>query len=112
METDSRIAKLPIMVRSEFAKMDVLSQAEFLGEYQRRRKGLALAYFASFLSLHYAYVGRFGLTLLCWLVGLLTMGIALVIWWIIDLFRMPSIIANKNADIAIDVLRDQKIIRG
>lgn len=103
---------LPSMVRTELARMPGGAQSQFAEEYRRKRKSVALAYVLSLLYLHYAYVGRIGMTLLMWLVAIISLGIFGVIWWIIDLFRMPGIVGNRNKDIAMEILRDQKIIAG
>lgn len=112
MSEEQIVKRLPILVRTEFGKMGAEEQAQFMEEFDRKRKHLGSAYIASLLSLHYAYVGRWPMTFLMWLVGVATLGIGLIIWWLIDLFRIPSIIRDKNSDIAVSILRDQKIIAG
>ncbi len=103
---------LPAMVRNELAQMPAQSQDEFVEEYERRKKGLGMAYLCSLLYCHYAYVGRAGMTGIMWLVALVTLGIGALIWWVVDLFRMPGIVGNHNSDMAVDVLRNFKAIHG
>lgn len=112
MSEEQIVKRLPILVRTEFGKMGAEEQAQFMEEFDRKRKHVGSAYIASLLSLHYAYVGRWPMTFLMWLVGVATLGIGLIIWWLVDLFRIPSIIRDKNSDIAVAILRDQKIIAG
>lgn len=104
------VRNLPVMIKREFANMNEFEQAEFMEEFRRKRKSVGKAYLASLLSLHYAYVGRFGMTFVMWIVGVLTLGIGVLIWWTIDLFRIPGIVRDKNSDIGVAVLRDQRII--
>lgn len=113
LQLEDRIAdQLPSIVRTELARMDAGQQAQFAEEFRRKRKSKAIAYLASLLYLHYAYVGRVGMTLLMWLVAICTLGILGLIWWFVDLFRIPGIVGAANRDIATAILRDMKIISG
>jgi len=112
MSEEQIVKRLPILVRTEFGKMSAEEQAQFMEEFDRKRKQVALAYMASLFSLHYAYVGRWPMTFLMWLVGAVTLGFGIIIWWLVDLFRIPSLVRDKNSDIAVSILRDQKIIAG
>lgn len=87
-------------------------QETFIAEYNRKKKNAATAYFTSLAFLHYAYTGRLGLTLLGWFVSMCTLGIGLILWWIVDLFRIPALVRDYNSDVAVSVLRDQRIIMG
>lgn len=106
------ISKLPVLVQAEFSRMEPSEQAQFFGIYDRKRRSRAVAYLASLLYLHYAYLGRVGMTVLMWIVAICSFGIVGLLWWIVDLFRMPSLVADRNSDIAVEVMRDQKIISG
>lgn len=103
---------LPTVVKASLAGMSDLAQQQFAEEYGRKRRSVGFAYLTSLLYLHYAYVGRVGMTLLMWLAAICSFGVLGLIWWVIDLFRMPGIVRNRNADIATAILRDQKIIAG
>lgn len=98
---------LPAMVRNELAKMNVQRQEEFVEEYQRKTKSLPLAYLflLLILALHYGYLGKWGLQIVFWITG----G-GLLIWWFIDIFRLPGLVKNYNKDIATDVMRNLKAI--
>lgn len=98
---------LPAMVRNELAKMSAQKQEEFLEEYKRKRKSVGFGYvlLIFLFSLHYGYVGKWGLQVLFWLTG----G-GLVIWWFIDLFRVPGLVGNYNKDMATNVMRNLKAI--
>ncbi len=55
-------------------------------------KDLVTAYLLwAFLGAHYAYVGKWGVQILFWL----TLG-GLLIWWAIDVFRVPSMVRKAN----------------
>lgn len=104
------IAVLPAMVKSELAKLPAQGQQEFLEEFDRKSRGLGVAYLCSLLYCHYGYLGRWGMTAIIWIAAIITFGIAGLIWWFIDLIRMPSLVRNHNSDIALEVLRNYKSI--
>lgn len=45
------------------------------------------------LGAHYLYPGRVGTQLLLWFTMLLGIGL---IWWLIDIFRIPGLVAQAN----------------
>lgn len=93
---------LPAMVRNELAKLSPQKQSEFLEEYNRKKKSLGFAYILwLFLGWHYAYQKKWGLQFLFWF----TLG-GVFLWWIIDLFRLPGMMADYNKDTAVDVMRN------
>jgi len=99
---------LPAMVRNELAKLSAQRQQEFVEEYNRKKKSLTLAYLLMLplcLFLYYGYIHRWGLQFLFWFTG----G-GFIIWWFIDLFRLPTLIKNYNMDIANEVMRNLKTI--
>ena len=101
---------LPMMVRSQLDNMTAEQQSMFLDEYQRKTKSTGLAYLLwFFLAAHYAYMGKWGLTILMWVALVFVVGI---FWWIIDAFRIPGMVSNHNRDTATDVLRTMRIIAG
>ena len=101
------------MVRTQLEGADVRTQAAFEDSFRSKRKSLAVAYILSiFFFMHYAYVGRVGMTFLVILASVVTFGFVGFIWWFIDLFRMPGIVRKYNDDAAVSVLRDQMIISG
>jgi len=103
---DSIFDKLPVMVRTELVKLAPDKQGMFLEEFRRKRKSVGLAYFLWFIiGFHYLYLGKVGWQFFYWI----TLE-GLLIWGIIDLFRIRGMVRGYNRDIAIDVLRDLKII--
>jgi len=97
--------KLPSMVRNELAKMPAIKQEEYIEEYKRNIKSLGIAYLFMFfiLGMHYGYIKKWGLQFVFWLTG----G-GFIIWFLIDIFRLPSIIRDYNKDKAIETMRNLK----
>ena len=105
--SNSIIDSLPSMVKNELIKMSAQKQQEFLEEFNRKKKTISLGYvFLLFIfGFHYAYLNKWGEQI----IFILTGG-GLIIWWIVDLFRIPSMVKNYNKDIAINVLRNMKAL--
>lgn len=100
---------LPQAVYSKVAGMEPLAQAGFVDEYNRQKKSIGVAYIfwflGSILGLHYLYFKK----PLLFFLFLFTMG-GFIIWWLIDLFRIPSVIREHNKTIALNVLRDIQVL--
>lgn len=105
---DSLRRKIPAMVATE---LDAMSEAEYAAwaeEFTRRSKSFGLAVVTWLLfGWHYVYVRRWGVQLLFWC----TAGGALI-WWMIDLFRLGGIVDDYNKGVAVQVLKDQRALRG
>lgn len=97
---------LPSMVQSQLVNLPADMQMQFLEEYKRRRKSIFLAYVLWFIfGLHYGYLHKWGVQIIYWLTG----G-GFLIWAFIDLFRIPGLLRNYNRMIAIETLKDIKLI--
>jgi TM2 domain-containing membrane protein YozV len=59
-----------------------------------RSTGIAYLCWLLFGS-HYLYLGRFGTQILFWISLFLVVG---WLWWIIDLFRIPGLVARANLE--------------
>ena len=94
---------LPAMVRNELAKMPSIKQEEFVEEYKRNTKSTGFAYLFLFFifGMHYGYLKKWGLQFVFWFTG----G-GFLIWYFIDIFRLPSLVKNYNKDKAIEVMRN------
>ena len=93
------VNQLPASVQNVISKMDTNSQNAFFLEYNKRRKKVFVSYILWFVfALYYAYNKKIGLQFVFWF----TLG-GLWVWWIIDLFRMPSIVRDANAIIAREI---------
>ena len=105
--SSSVAGNLPSMVKNELAKMPAQKQQEFVEEFERKSKSLGLAYLFLLILFwaHYGYMGKWGLQIVFWFTG----G-GFLIWWFIDLFRLPGLMKNYNQDIATDTMRNLKAI--
>lgn len=99
--------QLPSMVRNELANMPAQRQQEFIEEYRRKAKSVGVAYLFLILvfAMHYGYLRKWGLQVVFWI----TAGGA-GLWWLIDLFRLNSVVKDYNKDVATDVMRNLKAI--
>lgn len=70
------------------------------------KKSTFVAYVLWFLGgLHYIYLGRPIMTLLMWLSALTLIG---VVWWIVDFFRVPGLVAGYNRELEAKVRAEQR----
>ena len=93
------VEQLPASVQNVISRMDTRSQNAFFLEYNKRKKKLLISYILWFVfALYYAYNKKIGLQFVFWF----TLG-GLWIWWIVDLFRIPSIVRDGNATIAREI---------
>lgn len=93
------VEQLPASVQNVISKMDSNSQNAFFLEYNKRKKKLLVSYVLWLVfALYYAYNKKIGLQFVFWF----TLG-GVWIWWIVDLFRMPSIVRDANAIIAREI---------
>ena len=91
--------RLPASVRTLQEKLDPELHEAFAGDYTGRRKSLLIAYLLCLLGWHYLYLGKIGLQF----AFLLSVG-GLGIWLLVDLIRLPGMVARKNEGIAWDVM--------
>ena len=104
----SILDSLPSMIRGEVVKLSAENQESFVEEYRRKSKSMGIAYLLWFaLGWHYAYLGKWGWQILYWI----TLA-GILIWAIVDAFRIPRMIHDYNKDSGVDVLRNLKAIAG
>lgn len=97
----------PLMVEEALAKLSNTQQNAFQEEYWRRRKSEnAAALLWLLLGWHYAYLRKWGLQILFWLTG----G-GLIVWWVVDLFRVRGLVRDYNRDVALDVMRNLRALQ-
>jgi hypothetical protein len=77
-----------------YAVLSTQDQVNLLAQYTDKRK-TPLIYFWWFISLHYLYLRKWGLFALFFL----TLN-GLGVWWVIDLFRLPTILDRYNQSLA------------
>lgn len=104
MKNNSLLAEIPMIVKSYLRERPQDEIDAFVDEYRRRRKTILTAYlFLPLLGWHYAYLGKWGLQILCWLT-LWGLGI----WWLVDWIRLPFAVESRNREIAIELLNQVK----
>ena len=92
---------IPAAVRDRVAALPEQQRQEFVEAYNRTARSTATAYFLYLLvGAHYAYVGRRGIQIVFWV----TLG-GLLVWWVVDLFRIPAMIRRYNEEVARDIMR-------
>lgn len=92
---------IPASVRQDVMALPAETRERFLARYQRRARSTGAAYFVCLLvGGQYAYVGRWGVQLLFWV----SLG-GLLIWWVVDLFRVAGMVRRHNERVARDILR-------
>jgi hypothetical protein len=100
------LEKFPLLVRQGLAKLAPADQQAFLEEYRRREKSTRVGLLLCFLlGCHYIYLREWGSQFLFWLTG----G-GLLIWWLVDLFRVSGMVRDYNNDVAVDVYLNLKAI--
>lgn len=101
------VKSLPPTVQHTVAQMDSASQNAFFNEYEKMKKKTSLAYIAwFFIGFHYLYTKKVGVQFAFWATWFVGIG---EIWWVVDLFRMPSIVRSCNEGIARDALQTLSI---
>jgi hypothetical protein len=101
-------ASLPQSVRDQLATMPEAEQAEFLTAFERKSASLAMAYLSSLIYCHYGLLGRWAMSGWMWL-SLFVASTLGMIWWLIDLMRMPRMVREHNHQVAADILQKLRI---
>jgi hypothetical protein len=101
-------ASLPQSVRDQLATMSEAEQTEFVEAFERRSASLVMAYLSSLIYCHYGLLGRWAMSGWMWLSVFVasTLGI---IWWLIDLMRMPRMVREHNHQVAAEIMQKLRI---
>ncbi|MDA0782181.1 MAG: hypothetical protein PQ612_04730 [Rickettsiales bacterium] len=94
MTTRSEVAlikELEDFLSSKYRTLSASRKEELLGLYKKYRKQESLLIICWFFSFHYVYVGRWKMFFLFFF----SLG-GLFIWWVIDLFRLDTILKQYN----------------
>jgi len=98
---ESVLSSIPAIAKIKLAGIQPDKQALFVEEYLKRSKGVFDAYLHwVIVRMHYTYLGKEGLQWLYWF----TLG-GVLIWAIVDLFRIPKMVAEYNSNLAASILR-------
>ncbi len=100
---------LPSMVKEALSKMPESKQQQFVEEFKRKKKSTGVAYFFLLLCLGmpYGYLGKWGLQIAYWLCLAIFVGF---FWMLYLLFALPGLVRDANKEIAIQIVRDIKIM--
>lgn len=102
------MANFPLLVKNKLATMSADDKKVFSSEYNRRKKSVLVGYLLLIpFGWHYAYVGKWGSQILCWV----TLW-GLFIWWLVDWFRIPDIVKRYNDDLAVKIMTEMSLIYG
>ncbi|GAB4330715.1 MAG: hypothetical protein OHK0038_05210 [Flammeovirgaceae bacterium] len=85
------MSKLPSEVVYSLKNLPPQGQLEFMDKYKVAEKHISIAYLCHFFGISYAYQGKWGKQLLCWLTFY-----GFGIWWFVNLFRLPFSIEAHN----------------
>lgn len=98
---------IPYDLQSVFWSLPANTQALVGRDYQLRKKSGLIAYILwFFFGFHYLYLGRIGIQLIYWL----TVG-GFGFWMLIDIFRIPGMVEQKNEDIARELIAQYQAMR-
>jgi len=102
------MAKFPLIVENKLSQMSNSERNAFLNEYNRRKKSVLIGYLLLIpFGWHYAYVKKYGTQIFAIIIlwGFL-------IWWLIDWFRIPSIVGRYNKDLSVKIMTEMALIYG
>jgi hypothetical protein len=98
-------ASLPQSVCNQLATMPKREQDAFLKAFQDRSASLVMAYLTSLIYGHYLLLGRWAMSGWLWL-SLFTASTVGVVWWLIDLVRMPRMVREYNDRLAAEIVQN------
>jgi hypothetical protein len=101
-------ASLPQSVRNQLATMAKREQDAFVKSFQDRSASLVMAYLTSLIYCHYVLLGRWAMSGWMWL-SLFVASTLGVIWWLIDLVRMPRMVREYNDRLAAELVQKLQI---
>lgn len=92
--------------RSLINSLSTEQRIYFDAEYNRRSKSSFAGYaFWVLFGFHYLYLKSVGTQFFFWI----TLG-GFGFWWLIDLFRVPGMVADYNRSVALDIIQQAKVI--
>ncbi len=101
---ESVLAKLPETVREEVAQLPGENQGLFIKAYRKKKKSVLIAYLLCVAyGSHNVYLEKIDLAFWFWF----TLG-GMVIWWIIEFFRVPRMVRAYNRSVARIVLAEAR----
>ncbi len=103
----SILDSMPSVVKGNLSTLSEMEQSMFVEEYNRKKKSVGIAYLCHifFFSSSYGYLHKWGLQVLYWLTGA-----GLFLWFLIRLFTIPGKVRAYNQDVAIEAMRNVKLL--
>ncbi|HSJ67636.1 MAG TPA: hypothetical protein VK921_08175 [Anditalea sp.] len=99
--SNALLSQLPELVKNELLESTISKQELFVKLYQKKSHSLLLTYLfllPVILSFHYGVLDNWTKQIIFWFTG----G-GLLIWWFIDLLRLPAIVKETNHSIAYQI---------
>lgn len=97
---------LPADVRADLENLPPEAREAFFQDYTSKQKNVGLAYVLHLLAgLAYAYEGKWWKQLLFW-----ATFYGFGVWWVVQLFRIPTSIRKTNRSIARNIVRKIKVM--
>lgn len=91
----------PLFVQNRLNEFKPEYRQAFLEEFDKKKKSVFVAYLLLIpLGWHYAYLKRWGSQILC----IVTFW-GLLLLWIVDWFRLPSLVRKYNDDLSMDIIK-------
>jgi len=101
---NSIVSTLPTIVKNELLESSFSKQEIFMKLYQEKSASLILTYLflvPALFSSHYGYLQNWSRQILFWVTG----G-GLLVWWLIDLIRLPAIVKAHNDKVAFEIWQE------
>ena len=96
----------PRSLLPSYERLPQAAQISVKRDYERRKKSMLFAYLAWLtLGWHYLYPRRVGLQFAFWV----TLG-GLLVWWLVDLFRVAGMVNRLNEDTARELMVQYKAL--
>lgn len=95
------------IVRSQVMKLSSHNQISFISNYGESSKYISAAYWLWWVGGgHYPYLGKKRIVQIMYLI---TMG-GVLIWAIVDLFRIPGMVRKYNDALALHIMKDLEAV--
>ena len=105
MINQEMMSKFSVMTQAAINKLDESQQVIFLEQFNSKKKSLGLAILCWLIGWHFLYFGRGAMMFLFWLTG----G-GLLIWWVIEAFKLSGRVNDWNDAKAQEILRNMAIL--
>lgn len=97
--------EIPGTVKKSAQNWDEVDADNFVEEYTSKKKSLPISYLLLVIGWHYVYLEGWGKAFLFWVTG----G-GLLVWWLVDFFRVPKLVREANKEAAEEVAKNIKML--